>query len=928
MNPSVDQVCLACQSRLGPPDGSMVRCSNPRCPAGGQFQYCGFCGHFSRGMTQRSRECWNTECRVHKKAFKFCSQCRRFSRCLLYGEERCISRHCPSNSSVLGKCEFCGNGSLLMLDHATYCTKGNCDHLFVNVERCLFCAQRSYNVEWNCCDNKQCKQYKVVLSACPSCKQIMYVEKDKLCLNDNCAFGPKNHKALAEPVSLDTFAVERVEAADAGGLHGTLPPESLAALTKARAQESFEQPKKEPSPPNTPQPQAPAPVLVNPNNERWPKNDNAAAIEDGKTTVQMPTPPQLAESIQKHREGLGLPDLDSAPSPAPEPRPKAPAEPSSEDFRLPQSFVPVEPRIPERNNPVTPAAPKPRDDAVASPKEKSEPLSMPSFGPASSVPKFQRPASATPPRPVMQTPEARPQRTGFAVPKKAQSEQSAPPAQFRVTPAKPYRHEDLFGKATDNELIQAFKVVEHRFLRASAGQGQVPLYLVLGMPGSGKTTYLSALGEMLSKGKSKYYFPYQGVRAERVQVEELLRGVKTKGRAKSQSLFSDLVYEYKTKFYDEYLAKGLWPPFTASNEHTLLLTEITRFGETVAKVVTLDIAGELYKSLLAQALSFKTLVRKTDTVLGALASLLNKAQGIMILLSPNNYEEDSRTYHDFFRLLCDELAPRSTEIMSGLASRLVNDPRLAFYYRRQLELRELIDLAEDELKSGLGLMKCEHGQVLFEAYERSLPDLAGKIRAERRQCLERFTVDQAKTPEEEEGLRNHRRQLMKEFDSRVIDDCRGHLSQLAEGEVHEQQGFEPVTMTDAKALLLQRAQLPSMLLDDRSRRGRGSSLFLNLKKIHFIMTKADQYSICYPPSTFPRRRLGRCRELVTRIEAYLRILGGRVQYYNTSVTGYSFARDGVRYPSLADFQCPINVVEPFFDLIGLHSENHREESPL
>ena len=46
-------------------------------------------------------------------------------------------------------------------------------------------------------------------------------------------------------------------------------------------------------------------------------------------------------------------------------------------------------------------------------------------------------------------------------------------------------------------------------------------------------------------------------------------------------------------------------------------------------------------------------------------------------------------------------------------------------------------------------------------------------------------------------------------------------------------------------------------------------------------------------------------------------LSGSIRYYNASATGYSLLRDTLYVPGPENTFTPINIVEPFFDMLGI-----------
>ncbi len=96
--------------------------------------------------------------------------------------------------------------------------------------------------------------------------------------------------------------------------------------------------------------------------------------------------------------------------------------------------------------------------------------------------------------------------------------------------------------------------------------------------------------------------------------------------------------------------------------------------------------------------------------------------------------------------------------------------------------------------------------------------------------------------------------------------------------------------------------------------------YLELSHIALVVTKTDIISVVHPPELFPQQRLPVTWQHLRHVDAYLRLLGGGVEHYNASATGYSMFQDGQFRPGKETSLTPINVIEPFFKMLGLKQE--------
>jgi hypothetical protein len=481
-------------------------------------------------------------------------------------------------------------------------------------------------------------------------------------------------------------------------------------------------------------------------------------------------------------------------------------------------------------------------------------------------------------------------------------------------------------KATGEQgtLLEAYQLLNDSFLNRT--QSACPFYLVIGLPGSGKTTYLSMLGDILYNRQEKYYFPYKDVTAQQIQIQDLVTSAHRKDRRTIQSLsqrLKDLVYDFSRPQYDRFLSRGFWPPFTGKNERFFLLTEILKKNQAIARVSTLEVAGEHYRDLLENALYFRDILQSPGRKEFALASMLNRAQGVLILLNPMDSHEDDKIYANFFRLIREHLKPRAMQALYETIQGLLANPRDFHRYRLHQKVRDALKDLNQAAAKGQRVNNQPGWERLFEAFKKV--DKLGfeAQRREREQRLEPLRSRKSDSAEVEEQRREQRRRISREFDRRLLEAMARQIDDIVSIELKRVQNQRVEKLTEEMVLeaLVLYHQLPANVPIELDQRASHSEFFPNLCRINIAITKADQYSICYPPHNYPRRRLRYSRELLAEVEGYLKLLGGELRYYNTSATGYTYILNNRYFPGTADFHCPINVVEPFFDMLDIRPDH-------
>ncbi len=495
-----------------------------------------------------------------------------------------------------------------------------------------------------------------------------------------------------------------------------------------------------------------------------------------------------------------------------------------------------------------------------------------------------------------------------------------------------------FRKAGKNEpktaIEAAYALLRGRFL--DAGPVKAPLVLVIGLTGSGKTTYLSMLGDILYRRRDRYWFPFD-IRAERVEVDALLEGYDGPFADRVADHIRDLVYDFGLPNSQNFVSRQLWPPLTAVSEEDTAFLVTRLVGENdapVAKIVTLETYGEAYEKMLR---GIRGRAPRTPGLEHALSALLTDADGFVVLLDPDPTDPlgNDDSFCDLFMLLKDELRPRAFNVFFQEMKRLIEagaappkNPRELHAWLRREQDRQAAFIAQAE-----------------------------ELHAKTRSRLERLDKQLAGAPVDISKLDDGRWLLELESflqrDDRFAKNValgREHVTPtpgLADDELlfllhRYYKGFVQFCLDNVKDIVgrrLLRDQDPETrsvmtqlqqrfgLSDDFIRRiekiepqsfnERPVNRFKSLRQLSLVVTKADRWPIIYPPEDYPRQRLPNCHLHLRELEDYLKLCGGSVRYYNASATGFTSLVEGADLPAPANAQTPINVLEPIFDMLGI-----------
>jgi hypothetical protein len=467
------------------------------------------------------------------------------------------------------------------------------------------------------------------------------------------------------------------------------------------------------------------------------------------------------------------------------------------------------------------------------------------------------------------------------------------------------------------DLASVARFVREVIVRAHAQAGRVvvaPLVPVIGLPGSGKTSFLTTLGHILAEQRSRYHFPYEGeFLVEPLSLAELVRSVG--GEAAHAEVLRpwilDFGWDFARRRFDAFFRHASWPPRTPPSQGArFLVAQVRKDGAPYARLVSVDVAGEDLLPIFRAGsepdplAAFRAIVEGDATPTGVAADSLDRATGIVLLIdSTRPTEKRAEAHKAFFELMARALRTRA-----------------------QTELRALALTLEDEERTGdrTTLAGCVHrlrrshkrfGEELCIEVE---ADLLGALAA----ALEPPGVEH-RSEAGRSGLRRFLRDLAAVPDEVVLLKALG--SRLAQGLARPEEGRRAPELAVFDGWSRAAARLRGVPLEVARRIATAETvpgapeLFRSLRGLSIVETKAD---VGRPLSPF---QLLDCGPRLEEIRAALRLTGGDLRTYETSVVGYATLR-GARYaPGPYATQTPINVLEPVFDLLGVPRDEGTQE---
>jgi hypothetical protein len=526
--------------------------------------------------------------------------------------------------------------------------------------------------------------------------------------------------------------------------------------------------------------------------------------------------------------------------------------------------------------------------------------------------------------------------------------ESASPEAQRSAPGLRPLPSDLQG----SPMASAYSFIKERVLDDPGPASAI--YLVVGMPGSGKTTFLTMFGELLRCRGSKYHFPYDGIDVRPVQVDEFLRPEDRDASVTGAAVdavrrhVKDLVFDFAQKTYADSISKMQWPRSTSPSEDgaRFLVTELTRHQNVVARIVTLDVSGDEYVAALRGVKEYDPSSAAGGVTQKILLELMDAADGIVVLLPPDGRVNDE-AYRDFFLAVRAGLEPRALNVLASELGRKVevaaatapaasgDSPQLTMMMqsairsedamREQAELKrkrhkewsDRVRRVRKRLDDGdVEALGGEDGEGL-KRLEKAAVRLGAQPVLKARSALQSRGVDKQRILDYYRGFAEFaERELERLVDAVADDTASGDGSTAGEiASAGERDRIEKALWDVRRQAKLSEdfkvAIGPDFFAERPVRR------FAGLKDIAVVFTKTDMYAATHPPEDRPARDLPGCKIHLDVIEDYLRLLGGAIRYYNASATGYSLLCDAAYVPGPENTHAPISVCEPFFDMLGI-----------
>jgi hypothetical protein len=600
--------------------------------------------------------------------------------------------------------------------------------------------------------------------------------------------------------------------------------------------------------------------------------------------------------------------------------------------------------------PATPVQPpEPPATPVPTPAPAATPL--PAAVPAAtlvpvSVPMVGQPLPSVPDPPTVPVAPALPVQTQ-SDPPQIQAEAVAPPARDPVQdPAETVAVAASRWQDAPSEIERAFAFLRQHIIAGSDGT-PAPIMLVFGLAGSGKSTYLTMLGEILAQGGAKYHFPHDGVAVRSLRLDRIIErvepGMTDVDRSLLQRRIRDLTFDYAGSAYTRHLANGCWCPATvresgaAGAAHSFfLVSEIVRRDASIGRIVTIETSGEDFQEILAgigRIRDHRTLASPLQRVL---FELLDLARGVILLLDPDG--DNDTAYAPLLRLIREEIEDRAAAALvqridrrleqelasaalagdAGLDSVLDHERRAEDRERRRtLEAARLAtDLAR--LHQRLPAVPRHHaGVAALVADERRTLDeidlLIGRVDQEYASRSQALFATHGRTAANFLSHYAGALAVLRAEDrfAAAVD----LLLDLADGRARDRQAVIDRIREDLGII----APVHEALISRWDGQPAGTR-FRELRHLALVVTKSDRHPIIHPPADYPRLRLPTCHAQVTALDASLRLLGGALRCYNATAIGYAVQRGASWQPGPGNSFTPVNIAEPVFDMLLLDAD--------
>ena len=508
------------------------------------------------------------------------------------------------------------------------------------------------------------------------------------------------------------------------------------------------------------------------------------------------------------------------------------------------------------------------------------------------------------------------------------------------------------SETENKQLLAVFNFLKDNVFKSPTGEF-FPIYLLIGLSGAGKTTYLTMLGNILEAKNMRYYFPWKGIDIRTVKIGDIFDTRYSNAQASGASSFRreltdrvrDLVFEFSHEKFRNTIAKGIWDVSTPRDEGStlFLLTDVLKNHRTIARLVTFETSGEDFEDAIKMINRIRHPHEVENPVQRIILELMNYAEGFIVLIDPAN-ESNDEIFSNLFREMQEEIEPRAMNALYRSAKEVLVSPEdmlekgkpakspqddIRAELERKVKEREARARREREIintkKILLEKLQIYRQKIETEGVETilvedkegfitDLQNLAMSISNQVQQARENLLAAEA----DEARIKSYYKGLLKL--------CISGIDKLAEKYYDEQQlakagvdaEKDPDRIQKAFNLVLEKKGVQmSMTPDPKLPTDLPSKKFHRLKDLAIVVTKSDMYQIVYPPEKYPDFKIPSCKRSLEYIENYLKFMDGRVSYYNSSVSGYSILKDTRYYPGAENTLTPINIIEPIFDMLRL-----------
>lgn len=994
--------CVICKSPLVlDPIKGAYQCQNAQCKMYGRaVQPCEICKTYS--VSGSPAMCLNPTCAVHERPRDICPQCQSSTLLTVSGLQLCVNGRCPSNDNAPA-CWFCKKTTVSVVQHKSplfACRNPECSAVMKLIRPCPVCVQHAFDLSQGRCLNSACPTKGARVRECPSCHRKRFFgssSADKMCANSVCdLFIGDAALAQAAAKSSSASGFSMVAPPNPFGdepdhpaiIAPTPPPPPKSALPTKPATSPLIHPT--PSSPATKPPQRPAkPAAAT----TTPAVAQLSGSDDGDFGIDqtIALDADAMRQVQNLLKGGSSATPPAKPAAAKTPLPSAPSAATNggEDeeftstlpmFRTPDFAAPREDAIGPANAPGAtalsrPDLPKPVAPTLAvkrplPPVESDDPAMTAKIDPGAAwndagwkpadVPSI-GPSSSSEPERIesisKQIDDAEQGDTGdelgvvetstvggpvFAPPADPTSARAVPDLgtgpvlggiESNTTtniPAVDASHDDMELSEDEPAEINfqtAFEHLRRQFIQPK-GQKPSPLYLVIGLAGVGKTCFLTMLGQVLLGGR--FFSPREEIKPQMVKID-----------ARYREYIRDLVYDFSSFRFDEYIANGLWPPADIPGQTSeFLITELLNADGDIARLATLEISGEIYQEFLpkvAEIYQDPATIDRLDANHRIIWELMQNAEGIVVLLE-GSVDINTRTqmYGQFFQALYQW---KSAQVRRTLRTWYEEFSELdekdyplilrtiigGFRKKKRVSFEEFS--AEVRRKSSQAVETLEEQGIneLFIRHFRLFEELRilyGRVDPDN-VPLQRLTNILESDPNYKDP--NNQLQAFKAF-------LRGFLTKFTSDkhfleQVYQKQNLGEEDLGEDDLRVFQRyvcwqygldeSELQSFDLSQAISRAddEGSRPFDKLKYLAITFTKTDKDFAIYPASNFPKVVNVDWANPLPRLGNYLTLCNGYLKYYNASVAGYSARKDAGFLLGRRGTLTPINIAEPILDML-------------